>query len=350
VSVDGLKLTVYFGERARLEGDLLADRLLGLFGDHRLAAGILIRGVEGFGLKHHARTDRLLTLSEDLPMVAVAVDRPERVEAALKEIEALIFDGLITLERARMLDRAATTSGSSVAGEDNQVKLTIYLGRGERHEGRPAYERVVELLHHHGVAGATVLLGVDGTIAGERRRAGFFSRNTEVPLMIVSVGSGAQIAPVLPELGALAAEQVATVERVRVLKRDGQLLGRLDDLPVDGPSDLDRRIKLTLYSGEQNHYRGRPVHIAAVRGLREAGATGATALRGVWGYHGDHRPHGDTMRTLRRRVPTVTVVIDRPESARRWFELLDRWTPQRGLITGEIVAAIRGPELRAVRR
>ena len=35
-----------------------------------------MRGVEGFGAKHHLRTDRLLTLSEDLPLVSVAVDTP----------------------------------------------------------------------------------------------------------------------------------------------------------------------------------------------------------------------------------------------------------------------------------
>ena len=39
---------------------------------------MLLRGADGFGRKHHLRTDRLLTLSEDLPLVAVAVDTRER--------------------------------------------------------------------------------------------------------------------------------------------------------------------------------------------------------------------------------------------------------------------------------
>ena len=45
-----------------------------------------MRGVEGFGAKQHLRTDRLLTLSEDLPLVSVAVDTRARIEAALAEV------------------------------------------------------------------------------------------------------------------------------------------------------------------------------------------------------------------------------------------------------------------------
>ena len=71
---DCLKLTAYFGERDRAEGRFLADAMLDLCGRREIATSVLMRGIEGFGLKHHLRTDRLLTLSEDLPLVAVAVD------------------------------------------------------------------------------------------------------------------------------------------------------------------------------------------------------------------------------------------------------------------------------------
>jgi PII-like signaling protein len=49
---------------------------------------------------------------------------------------------------------------------------------------------VCDLLHRRGVAGATVLLGVDGTAHGERKRARFLGGNTDVPMMIIAVGSG----------------------------------------------------------------------------------------------------------------------------------------------------------------
>jgi len=100
---DGLKLTTYFGERQRVQGRFLADVQLDLFGRHGLATSVLMRGAEGFGLKHHLRSDRLLSLSEDLPLVSVAVDTRPRIEAVLDELRSVQRTGLITLERARLL-------------------------------------------------------------------------------------------------------------------------------------------------------------------------------------------------------------------------------------------------------
>ena len=69
-----MKLTVYFGERDRFNGHLTSDVLLDLFERHEVQAAVLVRATEGFGIKHQLHTQRMLTLSEDLPLVAVAVD------------------------------------------------------------------------------------------------------------------------------------------------------------------------------------------------------------------------------------------------------------------------------------
>ena len=89
---DCLKLTTYFGERHRIDGQFLADAQVDLFGRHGVASSILLRGVEGFGLKHHLRSDRLLSLSEDLPVVSVAIDTRPRVEAVLDELRTVQHD------------------------------------------------------------------------------------------------------------------------------------------------------------------------------------------------------------------------------------------------------------------
>ena len=47
---------------------------------------MLLRGSEGFGRPHRLRTDRLLSLSEDLPIVSIAIDRRERIEATLERV------------------------------------------------------------------------------------------------------------------------------------------------------------------------------------------------------------------------------------------------------------------------
>jgi PII-like signaling protein len=200
---------------------------------------------------------------------------------------------------------------------------------------------VVDVLHRHGVAGATVLLGVDGTVRGARRRARFFSANAQVPLMIVAVGAGERIAPALAELGAALPRALATVERVTVCKRDGLRLADPPHVPETDPSGLQLWQKLMVYCSEQSRHEGKPLYRELVHRLRAAGAIGATSIRGVWGYHGDHRPHGDSFWQLQRRVPVITVIVDTPQAIRRWFEIVDECTGRTGLVTSEIVPAFR---------
>lgn len=303
-----LKLTVYFGERQRTGGRFLADALLDVFGRHEVQASVLLRGIEGFGLKHHLRTDRLLTLSEDLPLMAVAVDTRERIEGLIAEVESLERHGLVTLEPAQ------PAAGAELAGE---TKLTVHLGRQERIDGAPAFVAVCDLLRRHGVDGATVLLGVDGTSGGVRRRARFFARNADVPVMVIAVGAAERIAAALPELG----HRVVTLEPVSVCKRDGRLLAAP---PADGELQ-----ELTVYASE---------HAELVRRLRAGGARGVTCVRGIWGFHGDHAPHGDRLFQLRRRVPVMTIVVDTPERIAEAFAIADELTPRTGLVTSELLA------------
>jgi PII-like signaling protein len=299
-------------------------------GRHGLQTSVLLRGVAGFGAKQHLRTDRQLTLSEDLPLVSLAVDTRARVEPAFEEVSGLQFDGLVTLERARLLTGDVAPVGLPL-DQSEATKLTVYLGRQERIGGRPAHRVLVERLQAAGVAGATVLLGVDGTAHGVRQRARFFARNAEVPLMVISVGDGDSIAAFLAELADLLPQPLATLERVRVCKRDGQRL-------ADPHGDGGRLQKLMVYASEQARHNGRPLYLELLRRLRGAGAAGATSLRGIWGYHGDHAPHGDALWQLRRRVPVVTVIVDSPDRTRRWFEIVDELTQATGLVTSEAVA------------
>jgi PII-like signaling protein len=303
----------------------------------------MLRGAEGFGGRHHRRSDRLLTLSEDLPLVSVAVDTRTRIESLLDEVIAVKRRGLVTLERARML--TGEILPASLPEElHEETKLTIYVGRDERIYGVPAFVAVCDLLHRRGIAGATVLLGVDGTAHGVRERARFFGRNPDVPLMIIAIGTGANIARVLPELGALLRRPLLTLERVRVCKRDGGLLAQPDPLPVSDERGLARWQKLMIYTSEQARHGRGSLHQALVRRLRASGAAGATCLRGIWGFHGDHEPHGDRLLQLRRRVPIVTIVVDTPARIADSFAIVDELTGQAGLVTSEMVPAVAALE------
>jgi len=336
---DCLKLTTYFGERDRTEDGLLSDELMNIYGGHRLQASVLLRGIGGFGRLHHLHTDRLLTLSEDLPVISIAIDERQRIESMLDLVLQIKRRGLITLERARLL--SGEIHGDRLPEQlGEETKLTIYVGRQERVFGTPAFIAICDLLFRRGIAGATVLLGVDGTRQGRRYRAEFFARNAEVPMVIIAVGAGERIAAVLPAIAEMVREPLMTLERVRVCKRDGQLFSEPHELPGADEHGLALFQKLMVYTSHSAMHGGHPVHQEIIRRLRESEAAGVTAIRGLWGFHGDHPPHGDKVFQLRRHVPVCTIVIDKPERIAKSFEIIDELTREHGLVTSEMVPAM----------
>ena len=57
-----------------------------------------------------------------------------------------------------------------------------------------------------------------------------------------------------------------------------------------------------VYTDETITHDGLPIHRALVQRLLRSGtARGATVLRGIWGFHGDHKPHGDKLFQIARR-------------------------------------------------
>jgi PII-like signaling protein len=346
---DGLKLTAYFGERDRVAGRLVADALMDVLARREIRSSMLARGIGGYGLEHHLRTDRLLTLSEDLPLVVVAVDTRERIEGIVPEVLDVKRRGLLTVEPVELGSPALPTDAADEApqpdGTGENVALTIYLGRHQRVAGRPAFLAACQLLREEGVAGATTLLGVDGTRNGVRRRARFFAANGDIPMAILAVGTVPSLSRAAPRLAELLGECLITTERVMVCRRDGESLASPIFTAEARASAQQTRHKLVVVGAEATQHEGRPVHIELVRRLRQAGAAGATSLRGIWGYHGDHAPHGDRLLSLRRHVPVVTSVIDTPERIARFYPIVEELTDRRGLVTSQSVPFCSPPSI-----
>ncbi len=348
MSEDCLKLTTYFGERDRTDGRLLADALFELYGGRELELSVMLRGIEGFGRHHSNHTELLLSMSEDLPVISVAVDTRERIEALLPEVMGFKRAGLVTLERARLLAGAQAQFDAPrdlPARLQDEIKLTVYVGRHERAGGRPAFVAICELLQRHGLHGATVLLGVDGTRDGARARARFIARNAQVPMMVVSVGEAGAVAAATGELAQLLARPLVTLEQVRVCRRDGVAVGEpRTDAPQLPPAVSEWWQKLTVHSTEDDRLEGHPLHRLLLRELRTLRVAGATSMRGVWGFHDDRPPHGDRLLQLRRHTPVMTIVVDRPQRIAEIYPTVERLTAGSGLVTLESVPVAIAPQ------
>ena len=335
----GIKLTTYFSERVRVGDRFLADALFDVYENHRMHTSVLLRGVEGFGQRHQLQTDRLLTLSESLPAVSIAIDTRERVEQAVPEVLQTATHGLISLERAQLLSGDGLIDAELSDDPARGLKLTVYGGRSVRADGQAGYIAAIDLLRSSGAAGASVLLAVDGTLHGERRRARFFARNADVPLMLLAIGQAASLRSALPGLSTLVNDAVVTVERVQICKIAGARLSEPHGIPETDPTGLPILQKLMVHAEEQAKVDGHPLHVALVRRLREAGAAGATVLRGVRGFYGDREPFADRLLSLRRNVPVHVVVVDTPSNVRSWWPIIDDATREAGVVTSELVPA-----------
>ncbi|CAN5467031.1 DUF190 domain-containing protein [soil metagenome] len=331
---DIVKLTAYFAERERSDGRFLAERVLDLFSSRGIATSLMMRGIASFGPRNVLRSDTTLSSSEDLPVAIVAADSPERITGVIDEVVAMTGRGLITMERGRL----ATSEFTGAAADATQV--TLLLGRQQRIAGSPAYLAVCDLLYQAGFAGAATFLGVDGTVDGQRRRAKFFSRNPDVPMMVVGVGSAEQAAFACAELRRLLPDPLLMVERVRVCKRNGELVERPHELPATDAAGHPLFQKLSVHTPEDALYQGQPIHRVLLRRLLESEhAGGATVLRGLWGFHDGRTPHGDRFLQLSRHVPVTTVIIDTPDAIARSFAIVDEVTGEHGFVTSEMVPA-----------
>lgn len=331
-ATDYLKLTTYFGERQRSGERFLAEELLDLYGTENVATSVVLRGIAGFGPHHQLRTDQTLSQSEDLPIAIAAVDTADKMSGLAERTASLVSRGLITLERARVV------AGASVP---ETAKLSVYVGRQHRIDGRPAHVAVCDLLHRSGFACAAVFLGVDGTVYGRRERAHFLRRNSDVPVMIIAVGDDNLAAAVLPELRRLLPDPLVTVERAELCKRSGQLLARPGELPAHDANGCPLWQKLMIHTTEDTLHNGEPVHREIVRRLRQIPRSrGVTVLRGIWGFHDDRIPHGDKLFQIGRQVPVTTIVVDSPENISAAFDVVDQITTDHGVVTCERVPAL----------
>lgn len=112
---DGFLLRILVGESDRWEHKPLYEAIVLKARELGLAGATVLRGFMGFGANSRVHTAKILRLSEDLPIVIEIVDRKDRIEELLPHLDAMVTEGLITLEPVQVIlyrhDAAAPTTG-----------------------------------------------------------------------------------------------------------------------------------------------------------------------------------------------------------------------------------------------
>jgi PII-like signaling protein len=97
------RLTIYLGEDDHWHHKPLYHEIVRRARDAGLAGASVLRGVEGYGASSLIHTSRILSLSEDLPMVIVIIDAEAKLCAFLPQLDELIGEGLVTLDQVEVV-------------------------------------------------------------------------------------------------------------------------------------------------------------------------------------------------------------------------------------------------------
>lgn len=101
-----LMMRIFIKESDRHEGRPLYLELLHLLMEEGLKGGTALRGMAGFGAHAQLHTDRVLRLSQDLPVVVEVVDTEKAVNAVLPKVDAMLGSGMVTFEKMRVMTYA----------------------------------------------------------------------------------------------------------------------------------------------------------------------------------------------------------------------------------------------------
>ena len=100
---EGYLLRIFIGEMDREGHKPLYETIVLKAREAGLAGATVLRGVMGFGKHSIVHTAKILRLSEDLPMIVEIVDSLEKIEAFVPLLDELITDGLVTLEKVKVI-------------------------------------------------------------------------------------------------------------------------------------------------------------------------------------------------------------------------------------------------------
>ena len=100
---EGKLVRIFVGESDRWKGRPLYEAIVHRVHEAGGAGVTVLRGIEGFGAHSRIHTARILRLSQDLPIVIEIIDTAERIDTLLPVLDAMIDEGLVTIEPVHIL-------------------------------------------------------------------------------------------------------------------------------------------------------------------------------------------------------------------------------------------------------
>lgn len=191
-------------------------------------------------------------------------------------------------------------------------RLIVTVTESARWHGRSAYNALLELFHHKGLAGAIVSRGIAGfTGRGAIHTINIVDLASDIPMRIEVVDSGEAIDGVLPDVYDMVEKGLVEVQDTTVVKF---ATGEKPSAPEPKKGGLMRLIgkakMLRIHIGQDDKWEGEPLYEAIVKRAAQLDIAGATAYRGILGYGAHRRIHRHKTIALSSDDPIMISMVD----------------------------------------
>jgi PII-like signaling protein len=219
------KVTVYVGQDQQYHGESVYAAILEFLFYRKVAGATVTRGIAGFGADHRMQTDRILALTENLPMKVEFIETPEKVEELLPKLHEMAGAGLIeiqdtTIVKAESSGQAARRLSSTSLKQAGTAKLMrIFVGENDKWNGKPLHQALMESMRANDIAGVTVYQGILGYGANRRiHQDSALHLSHDRPMMLSVVDTEDRLRAFLPLLDDMVLQGLVVFSDVDVIK------------------------------------------------------------------------------------------------------------------------------------
>jgi PII-like signaling protein len=217
------KVSIYVREDHTRHGQSTYSAILDFLFFRGIAGATVIHGMAGFGADHQLHTNRLVDISQSLPIKIEFIETPEMVDELMPKLYEMAGPGLIEVQETTVVKPARVSQplnaapARKVAGQSKMIR--IYVNEKDRWGEKPLYEALVEALRANDIAGVTVLAGIMGY--GPSRRI-FQEKMLELspnrPMVLTVIDTEEKLRGFLPLLDKMVKDCLVVMSEVDVVK------------------------------------------------------------------------------------------------------------------------------------
>jgi PII-like signaling protein len=220
------KVSIYVGQDRQYHGESVYAAILELLFYRKVSGATVTRGIAGFGADHHMQTDRILVLTENLPMKVEFIETAEKVAELLPKLHEMAGTGLIEIQDTTIVKgsetvkQAARQENSPPLKQAGTAKLMrIFIGENDKWNGKPLHTALLESMRANDIAGVTVYQGILGYGANRRiHKDGALHLSHDRPMMLSAVDTEERLRAFLPVLDDMVLQGLVVFSDVDVIK------------------------------------------------------------------------------------------------------------------------------------